>query len=68
MHLDNPFWRFSLAVHGAPGVDGECLTLQDAHGIDVDVLLFCVWVGSRGTLLTAESMAAIETLVQPWRG
>ena len=67
MQLDNPFWRFSLAVHGAPGVDDECLTLQDAHGIDVDVLLFCVWVGSRGTLLTAESMAAIETLVQPWR-
>jgi uncharacterized protein (TIGR02444 family) len=67
VQLDNPFWRFSLAVHGAPGVDDECLTLQDAHGIDVDVLLFCVWVGSRGTLLTAENMAAIETLVQPWR-
>ena len=31
------------------------------------MLLFCVWVGSRGALLTAESMAAIETLVQPWR-
>ncbi len=67
MQCDNPFWRFSLAVHGAPGVDDECLTLQDEHGIDVDVLLFCAWVGTRGTLLSAEDMAAIEARVQPWR-
>ena len=67
MQCDNPFWRFSLAVHGAPGVDGECLAAQDAHGIDVDVLLFCVWAGARGILLTDENMAAIEALVRPWR-
>ena len=67
MQCDNPFWRFSLAVHGAPGVDAECLALQDTHGIDVDVLLFCVWVGARGTLLTDDELAAIEALVQPWR-
>ena len=67
MQCDNPFWHFSAAVHGAPGVDGECLTLQDAHGIDVDVLLFCVWLGARGTLLTDDHMAAIDALVQPWR-
>jgi uncharacterized protein (TIGR02444 family) len=67
VQCDNPFWRFSLAVHGAPGVDDECLTLQDEHGIDVDVLLFCVWVGTRGTLLDGDDLAAIEALVQPWR-
>lgn len=67
MQCDNPFWRFSLAVHGAPGVDAECLALQDTHGIDVDVLLFCVWVGARGTLLTDDGLATIEALVQPWR-
>ena len=67
MQCDNPFWRFSLVVHGAPGVDAECLALQDTHGIDVDVLLFCVWVGARGTLLSSDDLAAIEALVQPWR-
>ena len=67
MQCDNPFWQFSLAVHGAPGVDGECLTLQDQHGIDVDVLLFCVWVARQGILLTDDNMAAIEARVQPWR-
>ena len=67
MQRDNPFWRFSLAVHGAPGVDAECLALQDQSGIDVDVLLFCVWVGTQGIVLTGANMAAIEALVQPWR-
>ena len=67
MQLDNPFWRFSLGVHGAPGVDAECLTLQDTHGIDVDVLLFCAWTGTQGIALTDAHMAAIEALVQPWR-
>ena len=67
MQLDNPFWQFSLAGHGAPGVDAECLMLQDTHGIDVDVLLFCAWTGAQGIALTEAHMAAIEALVRPWR-
>lgn len=67
MQLDNPFWQFSLAVHGAPGVDAECLALQDTHGIDVDVLLFCVWLGGQGVTLSDTDMAAIEARVRPWR-
>ena len=67
MQLDNPFWQFSLAVHGAPGVDAECLMLQDTHGIDVDVLLFCAWVGRQGIVLTDAHMTEIEALVRPWR-
>jgi uncharacterized protein (TIGR02444 family) len=67
VQLDNPFWQFSLAVHGAPGVDAECLMLQDTHGIDVDVLLFCAWTGAQGIVLTDAHMAAIEALLRPWR-
>lgn len=37
------FWDFSNAVYVAPGVAGECLNLQDEHGIDVNVLLFCAY-------------------------
>ena len=67
MQCDSPFWQFSLAVHGAPGVDAECLALQDTHGIDVDLLLFCAWTGAQDILLTDADMAAIEALVRPWR-
>ena len=64
---DNPFWRFSLAVYAAPGVADECLALQDARGIDVNVLLFCAWLGSRRIVLTEADLAAIEATVRPWR-
>ena len=65
---DNPFWRFSLAVYAAPGVAAECLALQDAQGIDVNVLLFAVWLGSRRVVVTDEHLAVIESTVGRWRG
>lgn len=37
------FWDFSNAVYVAPGVANECLNLQDEHGVDVNVLLFCAY-------------------------
>ena len=64
---DNPFWRFSLAVYAAPGVAPECLALQDAQGVDVNVLLFCAWLGSRRIVLTEDDLAAIENAVRSWR-
>jgi uncharacterized protein (TIGR02444 family) len=46
MTHDNVFWRFSLAVYAAPGVQAECLALQDMHDVDVNLLLFCAWAGA----------------------
>ena len=45
---DNPFWDFSVSIYGRPGVADACLFLQDRYGLDVNVMLFCVWVGSTG--------------------
>jgi uncharacterized protein (TIGR02444 family) len=67
LDLDNPFWRFSLAVYAAPGVADECLALQDTRGIDVNMLLFCAWLGARRTALTADDLAPIEAGARPWR-
>ena len=64
---DNPFWRFSLAVYAAPGVASECLALQDTQGVDVNVLLFCAWLGSRRIVLTQDDLATIESAVRSWR-
>jgi uncharacterized protein (TIGR02444 family) len=53
---DNDFWRFSLSVYAAPGVADECLALQDTRGVDVNLLLFCAWLGGarRGGMVKAE--------------
>jgi uncharacterized protein (TIGR02444 family) len=46
LQLDNPFWRFSLRVYAAPGVQQACLRLQDDFGADVNLLLLAVWLGA----------------------
>ena len=45
---DNPLWAFSLRHYARPGVKASCLALQDAHGLDVNVALACLWHEHRG--------------------
>lgn len=39
------FWQFSVTLYALPGVAEHCLTLQDKHGLDVNLVLFCIWYG-----------------------
>ena len=52
---DHPFWEFSLRVYGNEGVPTACLALQERHAIDVNMLLFCAWIGESGRGLLSES-------------
>jgi uncharacterized protein (TIGR02444 family) len=65
---DNEFWQFSLAVYAAPGVADECLVLQDRYDVDVNVLMFCAWIGkARQIQLTLDEVKAIAAVVKPWQ-
>ena len=67
LDVDNPFWRFSLAVYGEPGVAEECLAAQAALDIDVNILLFCAWMGAaERVLLDAPQIAAVTRGVEEW--
>lgn len=64
----NPFWDFSLAVYGRPGVPALCLSLQDRRGVDVNVLLFAAWAGLEcGVRLSEAELARIDSAVSGWR-
>jgi uncharacterized protein (TIGR02444 family) len=67
LEYDNEFWRFSLAVYGEPAVAEECLTLQQAIGIDVNLLLFCAWTGTQDIVLTAGDIKAAVKKVAAWQ-
>ncbi len=60
------FWDFSLKIYSAEGVAGECLTLQDKYGADVNVLLFCVFLGTHGIELKKSDIEAITAFSRPW--
>jgi uncharacterized protein (TIGR02444 family) len=61
------FWRFSLAVYGRPAVADACLALQDRHGLDVNLLLWCCWHAREGRALAAGDVTAAEARVSSWR-
>lgn len=67
MNSDHPFWTFSLAVYAQPGVAAECLALQDRDAIDVNILLFCAWLGaSRCVLLRPTDLDRITKSIETW--
>jgi len=66
--LPHPFWNFSLEVYGMEGVAQACLDLQDRRGCDVNVLMFCTWMGAsgRGTL-SADRLRTILADSDRWQ-
>lgn len=58
------FWSFSLDFYARPGVAETCLELQDRHGLDVNLVLYCCW---RGDILTQGQLQAAIALTAPWR-
>jgi uncharacterized protein (TIGR02444 family) len=62
-----PFWRFSLALYGRPGVPPACLAMQDEAGVDVNVLLFVLYLADRGRRLAATDVARIAAMTAAWR-
>lgn len=63
----NPFWDFTLALYGKPGVAPALIGLQDRLGLDVNMLLYCCWAGSQGRRLSAADLAAVEAVAEPWQ-
>lgn len=62
------FRDFSFAVYTAPAVEEECLSLQDDHGVDVNMLLFCAYAAVvAGVVLSAQDLADIDQEVAALR-
>lgn len=40
------FWDFSVRTYRTKGVPDACLALQNDHGADVNMLLYCCWTGA----------------------
>jgi uncharacterized protein (TIGR02444 family) len=61
------FWTFSLGLYGRPGVAPALLGLQDALGLDVNMLVFCCWAATKGRALSAADLATVEAVAEPWQ-
>ena len=63
----HPFWDFSLEIYGSKGVAPACLALQERHGVDVNFLLFCLWLGASGSgAASAQAIRQTHDRVAIW--
>jgi uncharacterized protein (TIGR02444 family) len=67
LDMDSPLWRFSLAVYRGPGVAEECLAVQERHGVDVNLLMLCGYVGAvEAAVLSASDIADALEATGAW--
>lgn len=58
------FWDYSLNIYALPGVAERCISLQDRHSCDVNILLLCLWLAAtRRLVLKAPDLEALRRAV-----
>src|SRR5215470_4458699 len=63
----SPLWRFSLGFYRQPGVADACIALQDDCGVDVNILLFFLWLATARRCVPPAAAKALCAKVDPWR-
>jgi uncharacterized protein (TIGR02444 family) len=65
---DDALWRFSLAFYAFPGVAQALITLQDRDRLDVNLMLFALWLGVSGRgRLSSDGLALADRAISTIR-
>jgi uncharacterized protein (TIGR02444 family) len=64
---DTPFWRFSLNFYRQTGVAEACIALQDDCGVDVNLMLFLLWLAASRRQLSIDNVKQLDDAVRGWR-
>jgi len=68
MKVDGPLWKFAEAIYGQGEVSKACLFLQDECGVDVNVLLFALWIAAQHKIqVDVAAIGRVDALVRQWR-
>jgi uncharacterized protein (TIGR02444 family) len=60
------FWEWSLSRYAAAGVAPGALELQDRHGLNVNILLWCAWIAGRFSRPEDIVLRKAIDLTAPW--
>lgn len=67
---EHPAWSFALAFYDQPGVSSVCLELQDAHELDVPVVLVMLWLANSHqasvSTSTLDTVLAKNSVLRAW--
>jgi len=60
------FWDFSVRTYRTHGVADACLSLQNDYGADVNMLLYCCWIGAVAGRFDDELFARASDFATQW--
>ena len=64
---ESAFWQFSLRFYALPEVGAACIELQDRCNVDVNVLLFLLFLAQQGRTVSPEEAGRVDAAVREWR-
>jgi len=59
-------WDFSLALYARADVADACVRLQDEHGVNVNLLLWCIWLEQQGIVLDTARLHTAQKRIHAW--
>lgn len=65
-NLTSSLWDFSQRYYARPQVADACLRLQDEQGVNVNLLLWCLWLGQGGLRLDAARLRSAQKRIHAW--
>lgn len=63
----NAFWQFSIGLYANRGVKDYCLSLQNEHAVDINLLLLCRWLDEEGYALSTKTLCKLIDLSGHWQ-
>ena len=62
-----PIWDFVLKFYGRAGVSEACVSLQDSVGIDVNMVLFLMWMAGQGRAVATDDVKTVSERSRGWQ-
>ncbi len=60
------FWNYSRQIWALPAIEDSCIRLQNEHGLNVNLLLFCCWTGEQQICLTDDHIQCLLEAAESW--
>lgn len=61
------FWNYSTQIWTLPEVESICLEMQNNFDANVNILLYCCWVGDKKLTLSDDDLQMLLDTIQPWQ-
>jgi len=64
---NSELWNYSTQIWTLPEVKVICLALQNNYDANVNILLYCCWVGDKNLSLNDDDIQSLLDSIQPWQ-